>query len=63
MKTELFSGKANSFGGLSNERTLAKICPDEFKKNNKWNDLASSIFFRGADTTDWNYKSSSRGTE
>lgn len=58
MINELFSGKARVMGGLSNEDSLAKICPEEFKKDNKWSDLANSIFFKGADTTNWNYKSS-----
>ena len=56
----MFSGKASVLGGLSNENRLAEICPDEFKKDNKWSDLANKIFFSGADTINWNYKSFSK---
>ena len=57
MITELFSGKARMLGGLSNEDRLAKICPEEFKKDNEWSDLANKIFFCGVDTSKWDYKS------
>lgn len=53
---QLFAGEPNPFGGLSNEQELTKIFPKEFNERNKWSDLASSIFFGGANTEDWKFK-------
>lgn len=63
MNTILFSGKASPFGGLSNEQELVNICPKEFKRDNKWSDLADMIFFKGADTRNWKYKSLDKDTQ
>ena len=53
---ELFSGTAYPFGGLSNEQKLVKLCPDEFKKSNKWSKLAMKLFYDGGSTHHWKYK-------
>ncbi len=57
MKNALFTGKPEPFGGLSNERELAKQCPPEFKKTNKWSDAAMRLFFSGGNIAHWKWKS------
>ncbi len=59
---KLFSGTPIAFGGLSNEKELAEICPDEFKKNNPWSTLAMNLFFEGGKIGHWKFKSSDRAT-
>ena len=54
---KLFSGEPVIFGGVSNERELAEICPNEFKKNNPWSSLASDLFFMGGKINHWKFKS------
>lgn len=59
MNLELFSGKPSPFGGLSNERELVKICPEDFKNNwtsNKWCNYASKLFFSGGSIKNWKWK-------
>gem|GEM_PF-1311008 len=51
------------FVGLTNEKDLVKICPDEFKQNNPWTKYASHFFKKDGRmiiATHWKYKS---GTE
>ena len=54
---QLFAGQPEPFGGLSNERDLAKACPPEFKKDNAWSSYASRVFFNGANIANWKWKS------
>lgn len=56
-KELIFAGKAQAFGGLSNERELVSLCPEEFKRRNPWSDYVSKIFFGGANISNWNWKS------
>lgn len=58
MKSGLFSGDPSGFGGLSNERDLAKSCPQKFRDRNEWSEYASRIFFSGASTKEWKCKTS-----
>jgi hypothetical protein len=51
----LFSGEPVVFGGLSNEEVLAKECPEKFKDSNPWSNYASSVFFRGANISNWKW--------
>ncbi len=53
----LFAGNGQPFGGLSNERELAKLCPPEFKRGNPWSSYASRVFFGGANIANWKWKS------
>jgi hypothetical protein len=57
MNTKLFEVKVVFFGGLSNETELAKECPAEFKKENKWSDAAMDLFFSGGNISGWKWKS------
>lgn len=58
MSDKLFAGTRAPFGGLSNERELVSLCPDEFSHSNKWVRMASTIFFEGAHhIQDWSFKS------
>ena len=52
----LWSGTPGFLGGLSNERTLAKLCPDEFKQDNKWSNAAMKIFFLGGSSKHWKHR-------
>jgi hypothetical protein len=56
-KELLFSGYPEPLGGLSNEKELAKICPDDFQKNNPWSEYASKLFFMGGNIKYWKWKS------
>ena len=57
-KEGLFAGGPEPLGGLSNERELARICPDEFRKrNNPWHRYASKLFFEGGNIAHWKWKS------
>lgn len=59
MSNHLFDGKASPYGGLSNEKQLVAECPEEFMRHwttNKWCDLASTIFFKGINVSNWKYK-------
>lgn len=54
----LFAGILEYLGGLSNEGELAKVCPEEFRRNNPWSDYVSSLFRTGnADMAGWKWKS------
>jgi hypothetical protein len=57
MSEILFSGTPSPFGGLSNERELARQCPPEFKRRNPWSDAAMLLFFRGGKLNHWLWKS------
>jgi hypothetical protein len=57
---KLFAGKSSPFGGLSNEAELVKECPAEFMKDNKWSSFASKIFFNGAHTENWDWKTTDK---
>lgn len=57
--SKLFSGKANPFGGLSNERELAKVVPAAFRRDwttNPWCEYVGHLFYRGGDISDWKWK-------
>lgn len=54
---KLFAGKPQLFGGLSNERELAEVCPDEFKSGNVWSSYAMKLFFCGGNIGNWEWKS------
>jgi len=53
----LFDGEPKPFGGLSNENELVSLCPDEFKKDNPWSDIAMKLFFLGGNIKHWKFKS------
>lgn len=55
--TQLFAGQPGLLGGLSNEEELAGACPSEFRKYNPWSEYAMQLFYRGADISDWKWKS------
>lgn len=57
MTSPLFAGNGQPFGGLSNERELAKLCPPEFKRDNPWSGYANRVFFEGANVANWKWKS------
>ena len=48
------------FGGLSNERELARLCPEEFHRDNQWGDAAMKIFYVGGSTKHWKHKDESQ---
>ncbi|MDD5696583.1 MAG: hypothetical protein PHO90_01240 [Candidatus Pacebacteria bacterium] len=56
-KDDLFAGKPEPLGGLSNERDLVEICPDDFKSMaNPWTDYAADLFYNGGSIKDWKWK-------
>jgi len=57
---ELFEGKAGMLGGLSNEEQLVKLCPAQFKQENKWSKYASELFFSGGNKKNWQWKTSDK---
>ena len=59
----LFTGVPQPLGGLSNEDELTETCPDEFKGNNPWSSYANQIFFRGANISNWKWKSDDEGEQ
>jgi hypothetical protein len=63
----LFAGKANPFGGLSNEQELALECRNsEFRihwTTNDWCEYVTKVFFGGADTSNWKWKSNEADTK
>jgi len=54
---KLFAGEPQILGGLSNERELAELCPDEFKNGNAWSSYAMTLFYRGGNIGNWKWKS------
>lgn len=55
---KLFAGSPSFLGGLSNERELVPLIPDEFRRHeNPWLQLANSIFFNGASMKQWSFRS------
>lgn len=60
---QLFAGQPRLFGGLSNERELVAMLPPEFPARfvrpftNPWIEAASRIFFAGAKTSEWKWRS------
>jgi len=60
MTEKLWEGES-LFTRLSNEDELVRMCKGtEFRRdwvNNKWCELAGKVFFNGADTKDWPWKS------
>jgi hypothetical protein len=57
VKTPLLFEGSISFAGLSNERELAKLCPAEFRKPNRWSRYAMKIFYSGGSTANWKWRS------
>lgn len=56
---DLFGGTPGALGGLSNERELLKQIPAEFRNHhNPWTSYANSVFFNGANTAEWEWRSS-----
>ena len=54
---ELFNGIPRDFGGLSNEKELVKLVPQDFRTaKNGWTRYASELFFKGDSTKDWKWK-------
>lgn len=54
----LFEGEA-MLSGLSNERELAKACPEKFKKhwmNDPWCKMAMNIFYCGGVINHWKWR-------
>lgn len=60
LKSLLFEGTPAPMGGLSNEDALVRACPEEFKRDNPWSDLASKVFFLGVDASKWKFKSTDK---
>jgi hypothetical protein len=55
---KLFSGSPAFFGGLSNERELIPLIPDQFRRHdNPYTRLANLIFFNGANMAVWPFRS------
>lgn len=62
--TDLFAGTPSPFGGLSNERELVAVIPDEFRRhNNAWTRYAGTVFFRGADLRSWKWRATDAQTQ
>jgi len=54
----LFAGIPLPFGGLSNEKELAELCPPEFQEyDNPWHSYASKVAVLGASVAEWQWRS------
>lgn len=49
--------------GIPGYREVLKACPPEFKYGNKWCNLANDIFFGGARTSSWKWRTPSLKTQ
>ncbi len=47
----LCSGTPFGFGGLSNEQELVQSCPEDFKRGNRWTEIAYFTFVEGTKKT------------